>query len=505
MNIRTEVTADLRMVQAAVTGGQGMKSKSKTIVSVLLLLSLLLGAFASGSIASAAEQEQQSGFVAPILVVNTSFLNVRTGPGAQYTALITVVGGTELPVLAVASDQVWYQVSTVAGVGWVNIEFTIPRGDFSRVPVVGIPSAGEVIAGGSTSSGSVTQPGSAPVAAPAPSSGGTSRVIINVEATNLQVSPSVDSGTVGTVFRDDTKLYRVVGATVDANGLQWFQIVVPEVGTGWVDAGKILFVASEDDGRTVIVITGDVIAMTDSPGGGNNGLPILTRGAEAYLLGFSRDTNFAQIQLIGNGPTGWVPTSAIEIRESLIPEDELVDSTSASVTAPGGVPAVPTPVQPGLEESRVVVNTAFLNIRSGPGVEFTSVATVSGGTELRVLGVASDGVWFLVEGSFGRGWLNIEFAIFRGNISTVPIIRETGSAGVLAQPVAVISGAVTLFAAPSPNFGTLGTLAGPVEVNIVARTADFAWVQLNTPLGFGWVPANQVAIRGDTSIIPIVG
>lgn len=504
MNIRTEVTADLRVVQAAVTGGQGMKSKSKTIVSVLLLLSLLLGMFASGSIASASEREQQSQFVAPILVVNTSFLNVRTGPGAQFTALITVVGGTELPVLAVASDQVWYQVSTVAGVGWVNIEFTIPRGDFSRVPVVGIPSAGEVVAGGSTGGSGVAQPGSAP-AAPLPASGGTSRVIINVEATNLQVSPSLDSGTVGTVFRDDTKLYRVVGATVDANGLQWFQIVVPEVGTGWVDAGKILFVASEDDGRTVIVITGDVIAMTDSPGGGNNGLPILTRGAEAYLLGFSRDTNFAQIQLIGDGPIGWVPTGAIEIRESLIPEDELVDSTAPSVTAPGSVPAAPTPIQPGLEESRVVVNTAFLNIRSGPGVEFTSVATVAGGTELRVLGVASDGVWFLVEGTFGRGWLNIEFAVFRGNISTVPIIRETASVGVLAQPVAVISGAVTLFAAPSPNFGTLGTLAGPVEVNVVARTADFAWVQLNTPLGFGWVSADQVVIRGDTSIIPIVG
>lgn len=484
-----------------------MKSRTKTLLLLVLLLSLLASIFAFGSIVSAADSEQQTGFAAPILVVNTSFLNVRTGPGAQYTALITVVGGTELPVLAVANDRVWYQVSTVAGVGWVNIEYTIPRGDFSRVPVVGIPSAGEVVAGGVPQTGVVTapQPGAVPAAAQ-PQSTGTSRVILVVDAANIHVGPSFDSGTVGTVFRDDSKLYRVTGATTDANGLQWFQIVVPDVGTGWIDAGKIVFRVSEDDGRTVVVITGDVIAMTDSPGGGNNGLPILTRGHEAYLLTFSRDTNFAQIQLFGNGPIGWVPTSAIEIRESLIPEDELVDST-----VPGVVPGVvvtgvaPTPVRPGLEESRVVVNTAFLNIRSGPGVQYTSVATVAGGTELRVLGVASDGVWFLVEGTFGRGWLNIEFAIFRGNISTVPIIRDTSSVGVLAQPVAVISGPITLYAAPSTNFGVIGTLPGPTEANVVARTADFAWVQLNTSLGFGWVPAQQVTIRGDASAIPIVG
>ncbi len=70
------------------------------------------------------------------MVVNSSFLNIRTGPGVKYEILITVVGGTQLPVLGVAQDRVWYQVSTVVGVGWVNSEFVIPRGDFSTLPVI---------------------------------------------------------------------------------------------------------------------------------------------------------------------------------------------------------------------------------------------------------------------------------------------------------------------------------------------------------------------------------
>jgi uncharacterized protein YraI len=133
------------------------------------------------------------------------------------------------------------------------------------------------------------------------------------------------------------------------------------------------------------------------------------------------------------------------------------------------------------------------------------VAIVPGGIELPVLGLASDGVWFLVAGSFGQGWVNSDFVLFRGAIQNVPIIPLSSVSGVLAAPTALVSGAITLYAAPGNNFGVIGTLSGPVEVAVVARTADFSWVQLNTSLGFGWVPASQVSIRGDATLIPIIG
>jgi len=68
-----------------------------------------------------------------------------------------------------------------------------------------------------------------------------------------------------------------------------------------------------------------------------------------------------------------------------------------------------------------------LNVRSGPGAQFGIVATFAGGSELPVIGITTDGVWFLVEGTFGQGWLNSEFTVFRGSITSVPIINTTGN------------------------------------------------------------------------------
>ena len=52
---------------------------------------------------------------APQVVVNTAYLNVRTGPGVGHAILTTVKGGTALTVTAIEYGGVWYQVETTAG------------------------------------------------------------------------------------------------------------------------------------------------------------------------------------------------------------------------------------------------------------------------------------------------------------------------------------------------------------------------------------------------------
>jgi uncharacterized protein YgiM (DUF1202 family) len=86
----------------------------------------------------------------------------------------------------------------------------------------------------------------------------------------------------------------------------------------------------------------------------------------------------------------------------------------------------PAPL-PRITGNRVIVNTGNLNIRSGPAAGFGVVATVPGGTELAVLGRAPDGVWMYVEGLFGRGWINNQFVLFRGDYGTVPVLDLTGN------------------------------------------------------------------------------
>lgn len=514
-----------------------MKLHLRLIWGVLLLSVILLGA--QGVLAAPPQQVQ---FATPRLVVNTSFLNVRSGPGIQYSVLLTVVGGTELPVLARAADNVWFQVSTVIGVGWVNIQYTIPRGTFDTLPIINTSQIGAVavLPAVPTSLGLVDGQGGgggAPVVVAAAASTSPSlgtpirvsynngqsvtsvrpgerfRVMVNVDAVNLRESPSMDARSLGTLYSAPTVDYTLVSSARDAQGAEWFAIDVPDIGTGWIEGPKVRIRLSRLGGK-VVVINATTISLLDAPGGSGNNMPVLGSGDEGYLLAISRDNNFVQIETIG-GTRGWLPFNSVTTRVDT-PTDVIdlskIPSVAPAVAAPVGTTVVTGvtsafPQSFGLDTPHVVINTGNLNIRSGPGAQYSVVATLPGGAELPVLGIAKDRVWFLVQGVFGRGWVNSEFTLFRGSIDVVPTIHDiSGAIAVITAPTATVAAsAVTLYAAPGTNFGAIGSLAGPIEVTVVARTADSQWLQLNTSLGFAWVLASQVIVRGDLSLVPIVG
>lgn len=482
------------------------------------VLALLVFVWGVSAISVAAEAPAQ--FASPILVVNTSFLNVRTGPSAEFSTLTTVVGGTELPVLGTVGDGVWYQVSTAAGVGWVNVEFTLARGDFRNVPLVEVTSPPAVPV--------IVQPGPAAVA-PAPvvqasSAGSTTttpqattnqrflRVVPRETLVNVYPSPDINSNLAFAISGTNPNIdYAIIGQT-SAQGINWFQIDVPGKGTGWVDSAKISIRLGRTTSRGVVTTTRD-LTLTSTPGAGN-GL-YLVRGTEGYIIGISADSLFVQLEL-ADGTTGYASFDALQQRTGTTTDITPINVSTLTVAAPAtttGTSTGTTPpangatviaVVPQIEASTsvVIINTSFLNIRSGPSAQYTTVFTARGGSEFTVLGLAEDGVWFLISGTFGQGWVNNEFVIFRGSIERVPIIQA--SAGVLQTPVALIGTSVQLYAAPGVNFGALGTVVGPVEAPIVARTSDFEWIQINTSAGFGWVLAAQVAVRGDASLIPVV-
>lgn len=242
--------------------------------------------------------------VAPHLVVNTHRLNIRSGPGVGYNILISVPGGTELPVLGMHHRGLWYQIQGPAGVGWVNSHYTIGRGDFSRV----------------------RQAGGSPVVVPV----GAPHLVVNTGRLNVRSGPGM-SYRVITSVRGGTQLPVV---SIASDNL-WYE-VDSVAGRGWV-----------------------------------NSYYTVTRGNFSSL----RRTN---IPAPAPGLTGFTP--------------------------------------------RVVVNTHRLNIRSGPGRMFGIVTSVRGGTTLAVTAISPGRHWFKVEGSFGTGWLNNNFTVFRGDISRVPTV-----------------------------------------------------------------------------------
>jgi uncharacterized protein YraI len=202
---------------------------------ILVVLTLMAGVPALARVAEA----QSPQLSLPILVINTGNLNVRSGPGPQYSILAVLPGGTQVPVLGTNPSNTWYLVGTAQGAGWVDVSFTLPRGDFRYVPVI----------------------------------------------------------------------------------------------------------------RTVVT--------TPAP---------------------------------------------VQVPNSL------------------GLPTQQQIPVPALQPGQIIVNTSRLNVRSGPGAQFSVIAVTSGGVSLAPLGVTPDGVWYLVEGIFGRGWVAAEYTIFRGVYGAIPVI-----------------------------------------------------------------------------------
>jgi uncharacterized protein YraI len=473
-----------------------MRALTKAVL-ITILFAVLLGALPSVN-------AQRSTFTAPIVVVNTSFLNVRTGPGIQYGVLVTVVGGSAMPVLGIARDRVWYQVSTVVGVGWVNSQYVLPRGDFSNVPFAEAPALIDprTVAGATT--GTTVIPTDDTAVNPGFAAQREWGVSVITEHT-LKATPSMNGANIRNQPADMSIIYRVVAASFN-EGTQWIQVDVPTVGVGWLEASKVVFRPIGCSNLSIISVTQNVELKRGPDGTGVDGGIFISLGGEAYLL--DRVGDLYKVEL-NTGTVGWIEGGSIRVRQ---PGDVKtpaciqagISSGTAGVGTTSGTTSALPPNTALAAIPRVIINTGFLNIRSGPGAQYSTVATLAGGAELAVLGIAPDRVWYLVQGSFGQGWLNSDYVLFRGDGSRLPIIR--GAVGVVETPQGSINRAsVTLYAAPNLTLGAIGTLNGGSVHDVVARTADGLWVQLNTPLGFGWVQAEFVTIGGNTGLIPVIG
>jgi uncharacterized protein YgiM (DUF1202 family) len=204
-----------------------MKMKTKLVLFTMLIS--LLAVPLLNVVASGAQQTRQ--FALPIVVVNTGNLNVRSGPGPQYTIVTSVPGGTQLPVLGTNEDNTWYLVATAVGAGWVDISFTLPRGDFSYVPLVRIASL----------TTSVVQP--LPQSLGLPTAAGVvaipqiqiPQVIVNTGRLNVRSGPGGHYTVIASVPGGTT--FEPLGVAVDG---AWF-LVSGVFGRGWISAEFTIF------------------------------------------------------------------------------------------------------------------------------------------------------------------------------------------------------------------------------------------------------------------------
>lgn len=321
-------------------------------------------------------------------VVAGSAVNVRNGPGTNYTVVAQANQGDKLNVLGQSSD--WYNVGLANGgqgwiAGWlVSIEkpssvvssaeqvavlngnginirggpgtgygIVTQGGSGDRYPVleksgdwvkVQLSSGAGWVAGWlvslETTQTSVTQPPAQ--TAPAASGAGTKVAVVSGSMVNVRSGPGTANGVVGTVIQGNS--LPVLGQSGD-----WVQVSLPSGGNGWV-AGWLVALndlapepvvtqpspaetaPAANNGSKVAVVSGTMVNVRSGPGTSNGVVGTVVQGNSLPVLGQSGD--WVQVSLPATGGSGWVAGWLVALNDA--PSQPAAGQTDDSEVSRGG-------------------------------------------------------------------------------------------------------------------------------------------------------------------------
>lgn len=160
-------------------------------------------------------------------------------------------------------------------------------------------------------------------------------------------------------------------------------------------------------GNTAVVST-NTLNVRSGPGTEFGILTKITRGQVVSLLGRNTNGTWAKIRT-STGIEGWVSTALI-----------LPNVAISSLPDLSGTVVSPTPVP--VTGNSATVSTSRLNVRQGPGTNFSVITFVTRSTVLQMLGRTADNLWVLVKIPDGRqGWVSAAYLVPAVPITNLPI------------------------------------------------------------------------------------
>jgi N-acetylmuramoyl-L-alanine amidase len=420
----------------------------------------------------------------PYAVANGS-VYVRGGPGPGFYVMGVLSQNEIVPILGASADNTWWYVNTRFGDGWIA-QFSVTAANTAGVAVRDPGPIGTVTSG----------------------------------AVYVRGAAGQNATAVGTITQGQQVF--VVGRTSDGNWLQ-IQWVY---GTGWVAAqylsvngapaivqdgqGGMDFGGTTSGNTTASVpvtsaepygiVSASTLNVRSGPGVNYASLGSVLYGEVLPIVGRTNDSSWYQVETMFG--TGWVNAFyLVERNEFGVSPVTTGTSTNAAVGGPVAV-----------------VSAAILNLRSGPGVQYSSLGTLNGGEEGIIIGRTNDWTWWLITTRLGNGWVNRAYVANRGDISAVPYAAPGGTVapapgqagGEAPQPVtsglmAVVStGALHIRSGPNSAFSTIGSVYAGTRLPIIGQSPDRGWWQVETTFGKGWVSKSYVIASGDTSAVPVV-
>jgi len=146
------------------------------------------------------------------------------------------------------------------------------------------------------------------------------------------------------------------------------------------------------------------------------------------------------------------------------------------------------------------VNTGSLNVRTGPGMQYGSIATLPFGFGVNMVARNSVGNWILIELTNGvTGWVNVNFLFTQFNTHSLPVSDEAVEPTV--TPTATVSGALALNLRNGPSTDNAVIAAIPLGTRVVllGRNYNSTWAEVQLANGvIGWAQATAL-----TATVPV--
>ncbi len=307
-------------------------------------------------------------------IVNCSALNIRSGAGTSYSVVTSVSNGSAVTVTGSACDQsgtAWYKVSTGSKTGYCMAKYITLAGNrtgFSDTGVTDMSGTGTV----------------------------------NCTTLNVRSGAGTSNSVVTTISKGQS--VSITGSAKDGTGTEWYAVTFTKSGksySGYVSAAYITVSASSSGtAETSFTGTGTVNCTTlnvrSGAGTSNSVVTTISEGQTVSIAGSAKDgagTEWYAVTFTKNGKSYSGYVSSVYIT---------TDGGSGQTESTSGAY---TPVQ-------AVVNCSSLNVRSGPGTQYSVTGQLSKGTSVTVTGEDRDGsnvVWYEISFNKSTGYVHSSY------------------------------------------------------------------------------------------------
>lgn len=203
-------------------------------------------------------------------------------------------------------------------------------------------------------------------------------------------------------------------------------------------------------------------------------------------------------------PNGFVPLQ-VEYYESVGGAQVQVSWATVSTTTPPPTPA------PAPSTGIGTVVSAYLNVRTGPGIQYTIITTLVKNQTVNLTGYRSaDGNWVQINMTNGsKAWLSGKSYYLQTNvnIANMPVAAGTAPPTPGTSGTGLIQNAyyVNLRSGAGVAYPVITAVPSGTAVTLIGRNGSATWLKMRLPNGtVGWMNANYVSNSAMFPSLPVL-